>query len=44
MSEKDMERLKELLNKKSIYELLDITNEEKEFIERYYKIKYNFFN
>ncbi len=35
---------KELLNKKSIYELLDITNEEKEFIERYYKIKYKFFN
>ena len=32
-----------LKKKKSIYDLIDINKEEKEFIERYYKIKYNYF-
>jgi hypothetical protein len=32
-----------LKNKKSIYDLIDIKPDEKEFIERYYKIKYNYF-
>jgi len=34
----------DILKKKCIYELLDINKEEKEFIERYYKIKYKYFN
>jgi hypothetical protein len=33
----------DILNNKCIYELLDINKEEKEFIERYYKIKYKYF-
>lgn len=32
-----------LKNKKSIYDLIGIKPDEKEFIERYYKIKYNYF-
>lgn len=32
-----------LKNKKSIYDLIGINQKEKDFIERYYKIKYNFF-
>jgi hypothetical protein len=32
-----------LKNKKSIYDLIGINEKEKNFIERYYKIKYNYF-
>ena len=32
-----------LKNKKSIYDLIDIKPNEKEFIERYYNIKYKYF-
>ena len=32
-----------LKNKNSIYDLIGISSEEKEYIERYYKIKYKYF-